>query len=96
MRPSRKKPISVIRATSASSIASELGAPTDASTGMPARAALSTISAPVLPLTHSTPPPGGTLPCSNRAPITLSTALCRPTSSRSNSGAPADIANAAA
>ena len=42
-------------AASASSIASDDGAPTAASTGMPARAALSTISAPARPLTHSTP-----------------------------------------
>ena len=51
--------MSVMPAASASAIASALGAPTAAIVPMPARAALSTSSAPARPLTHSTPSPTG-------------------------------------
>ena len=60
------------------------GAPTAASTPMSATTAFCTISKPIRPLTQSSGT-AGERPASTRAPTTLSTALCRPTSSRTTS-----------
>ncbi len=87
--PRAGSPTSVMPAASASSIASEVGAPTAASAGMRARAALSTSSAPARPLTHSRPSPAPCSPSRSSQPQTLSTALWRPTSSRSTRGSSA-------
>ena len=54
---------------------------------MSAATAFCTISKPIRPLTHSTGA-AGEAPASTRAPTTLSTALCRPTSSRTTDGVP--------
>ncbi len=81
-RASRRKPIKVIPASAASSTARLDGAETPASTGMPARAAFCTSSKLNRPLTTATLSLSGTSPASSAAPISLSMALCLPTSSR--------------
>src|SRR5262249_6778951 len=81
-RPLRTKPHSVIPRSVASSTASDDGAPTATRTGQPATAAFCTSSNDSLPLTQSTSRPSGRRPAVNAQPITLSIALCRPTSSR--------------
>ncbi len=88
----RRKPTSVTPCSAASSTASEDGADTAASTGTPAIAAFCTSSNDARPDTISTVPPSGTRPSSNAQPVALSTALCRPTSSRTTSGSPSVLA----
>ena len=72
----------------ASSTASDDGADTAASTGMPAIAAFWVSSKLARPLTISTCPASGSRPARTPSPMTLSTALCRPTSSRSATSSP--------
>jgi hypothetical protein len=76
-------------ASSASSAASVLGADTAASSGIPAIQAFWVSSKLARPETSSTWPVSGNRPSRSAQPITLSTALCRPTSSRSTSRSPA-------
>ena len=61
----------------------------------PAATAFWASSKPARPLTtrHAS---AGERPASTRAPVTLSTALCRPTSSRTTSSSPSAVASAAA
>jgi hypothetical protein len=87
----RRNPISVMPCSSASSTASDDGADTAASTGMPAIAAFWTSSNDARPDTISTVPPSGTRPSNSAQPVALSTALCRPTSSRTTSSSPAAV-----
>src|ERR1044072_5345329 len=91
----RRKPISVMPCSSASSTASDDGAETAASTGIPAIAAFCTSSNDARPDTISTVPPSGTRPSSSAHPVALSTALCLPTSSRTTSGSPPTVKRAA-
>src|SRR5579859_575044 len=84
----RRKPTRVRPASAARSAASEDGAETAASTGMPARTAFCTSSNEARPLTSSTHPRSGSLSCRSAQPMTLSTALCLPTSSRTASSSP--------
>ena len=95
-RPSRTNPASVIPTRSASSTARVEGAPTAANTGTPATAAFCTSSNPARPLTHSTFPPSGNSPRISAAPSSLSTALCRPTSSRAAINSPDAVNSPAA
>jgi hypothetical protein len=92
----RRNPTSVIPVSTASSTASDDGAETAASTGTPAIAAFCTSSNDARPETISTWPAAGTRPCSSAQPSTLSTALCRPTSSRTTSGEPSAVNSPAA
>ena len=71
------------------------GAPTAASTPMSATTAFWTISKPIRPLTHSTGAAGDSA-ARIRAPTTLSTALCRPMSSRTTEGVPCSSKSPAA
>ena len=77
--------------SSASSAASDEGADTAASMGSPAIRAFWVSSNDARPLTSSTHPASGSRPAWKAQPITLSTALCRPTSSRSTSRSPAAV-----
>src|SRR5713226_7081306 len=79
----RRKPTSVSRSSRASCTARLDGAETEATTGMPATHAFWMISKPPRPLTIRTFSESGSFPASNAQPTTLSTALWRPTSSRS-------------
>src|SRR5713101_510875 len=79
----RRNPTSVSRSSRASCTARLDGAETDATTGMPATHAFWMISKPPRPLTIRTFSESGSFPASNAQPTTLSTALWRPTSSRS-------------
>src|SRR5207237_9981946 len=94
-RPSRANPISVIPVSLASSTASDEGAPTATTHAIPATAAFCTISNPPRPLTTRITS-SNDRDSSTNAPITLSTALCRPTSSATTSGSPAAENNPAA
>src|SRR6478736_2327543 len=62
--------------------ANELGADTPTTPDRPAISAFCTISKLVLPLTTSSAPVAGNWPSSKSRPMALSTALCRPMSSR--------------
>ncbi len=95
-RPPRTKPISVIPASSASSIARLDGADTAATSGTPASHAFCRISNEVRPLTNSSRSPAGSPPASSRRPMILSTALCRPTSSAVSTMSPSSVHSAAA
>ncbi len=80
----------------ASSTARLDGAPTAASTGMPATAAFCTSSKLARPLTSRMPSWRGVRPARNAAPMSLSRALCRPTSSRRSISPPPGSNRAAA
>ncbi|OLT04209.1 hypothetical protein BJF90_24060 [Pseudonocardia sp. CNS-004] len=82
--------------SAASSTASEDGADTAASTGTPAITAFCASSNDARPDTTSTPPFAGIPRCMSAQPSTLSTALCRPTSSRTTIGSPAAVKSPAA
>ncbi len=77
------RPLSAARST-----ASEDGAETAASIGIPAITAFCTSSKDARPLTIRTVPRSGSSPERRACPTTLSTALCRPTSSRRHSSSP--------
>ena len=79
----------------ARSTANDDGADTAASTGTPAITAFWVISNDARPLTSNTLPLNGIRPASTAQPITLSTALWRPTSSRTASTAPSGPNSAA-
>ena len=97
LQPSpRRKPTRVIPTSAASSTASDDGADTAASTGMPAIAAFCVSSKLARPLTISTCPASGSRPWRTPSPITLSTALCRPTSSRRATSSPSTVNSPAA
>ena len=85
MESPRRKPTSVIPTSSANSAASDDGADTAASTGMPAISAFCASSKLARLETISTVPVRGRRSSFSAQPITLSTALWRPTSSRSTS-----------
>jgi hypothetical protein len=85
IEPPRRKPTSFSPDFAASSAASDDGAGTAASTGIPAITAFCTSSKDARPLTSSTQPASGSLPSRSAQPTTLSTALCLPTSSRTAS-----------
>ena len=72
------------------------GAEAADSTGMPAIHAFCTSSNDVRPLTCSSVPASGSRPSASAQPTTLSTALCRPTSSRTQSTSPAAVNSPAA
>ncbi len=78
----RRNPTSVSPSSAARSTASDEGAETAASNGIPAIAAFCTSSNDARPLTISAVPDSGTSPPRVAQPTTLSTALWRPTSSR--------------
>ena len=80
--------------SAASSIASEVGAPTPTRIGAPATAAFCTSSNASRPLTQRIAPASGTRPSSSARPITLSIALWRPTSSRTISSSPRRVEQA--
>ena len=80
----------------ASSAARDEGADTAASTGSPAIRAFWVSSNDARPLTSSTHPASGSRPSRRAQPITLSTALCRPTSSRRASRVPPAVKSPAA
>ena len=92
----RRNPTSVTPVSCASATASDDGADTAASTGTPAITAFCTSSNDARPETISTQPRAGTRSCCSAQPSTLSTALCRPTSSRTTSGVPAAVKSPAA
>src|SRR6266851_1077177 len=92
----RRKPTSVRPPSSASEAASEEGADTAASTGTPIMIAFCASSNEARPLTSSTWPDSGSRPERSAQPATLSTALCRPTSSRSASSVPSGVNRPAA
>ena len=75
-------------ARSANSIASDDGADTPATSGSRAASAFCTISNEIRPDTSSTWPASGQRFSRRQKPSTLSTALCRPTSSRATSSVP--------
>ena len=77
--------------SAASSAASDDGADTAASNGTPAIAAFCTSSNDARPDTSNTVPRNGIRPSSNAQPSTLSTALCRPTSSRTTRAVPSAV-----
>ncbi len=83
------KPQSVIPCVWASSTARLDGAPTPASTGQPASAAFCTSSNESRPLTQITELRSGRRPWPKAQPTTLSKALWRPTSSRTQRSVPA-------
>ena len=95
-RPSRTKPQSVIPVSLANSTARLDGAPTAAKIGTPAIAAFCTNSKLARPLTKRSESANGQRPIANCEPSTLSTALCRPTSSRTAMSSSARVNNAAA
>src|SRR5580700_8988095 len=84
----RRKPISVIPESAASSTARLDGAETAASTGIPAISAFCVSSKLARPEARITCDRSGSNPCVAAQPITLSKALCRPTSSRRHRSAP--------
>src|SRR5579864_6242286 len=88
MPPSRRKPTRVMPADSASSTASDDGADTAASSGIPAISAFCASSNEARPDTMSRWERSGSRRSVAAQPITLSTALCRPTSSRRHTSAP--------
>jgi hypothetical protein len=79
----------------ARSTASEDGAETAASTGIPAITAFCVSSKEARPLTSSTVPDSGIRSFSTAQPMTLSTALCLPMSSRTTSMVPSASNSAA-
>ena len=87
----RRNPTRVIPDSSASSAASDDGADTAASMGRPAISAFWVSSNDARPLTSSTQPASGSRPARRAQPITLSTALCLPTSSRRTSRLPVAV-----
>ena len=90
-RPSRTKPQSVMRRSSASSTASDDGAPTATRIGQPATDAFCTSSKDSRPLTQRSRLSSGSSPSRNAQPTTLSIALWRPTSSRTHSSSPSAV-----
>jgi len=92
----RRKPINVSPISLARSTASDDGADTAARAGTPAITAFCTSSNEARPLTISVVPLSGRRPASSAQPMTLSTALCRPTSSRTHNNSPPASNNAAA
>ena len=86
-----EKPHRVTPRSAASSTARVDGAPTATTTGQPATAAFCTSSNERRPLTQRTWSRRGRRPSRNARPITLSIALCRPTSSRAQTSAPAGV-----
>jgi len=95
-RPSRTKSARVIPNRMAVSTARLDGAPTAASTLIPAIRAFCTNSKLARPLTSSTESFRGTRPSRTERPASLSTALCRPTSSRTSWRLPSASNRAAA
>src|SRR5690242_1074704 len=95
-RRPRRNPTSVTPKSSATATASDDGADTDATTGIPAATAFCTISYPHRPLTMSTVPDSGSRSPSTPQPTSLSTALCRPTSSRVATSDPSAVNSPAA
>ena len=87
----RRKPTSVMPASSAISTASDDGADTATRAGTPAITAFWVSSNEARPETMSTVPAAGTFRVSRAWPRTLSTALCRPTSSRTASRVPSAV-----
>ena len=92
----RRKPTSVSPISLARSTASDDGADTAASAGIPAITAFCTNSNDARPLTISVMPVSGSRPSPSAHPITLSTALCLPTSSRTHHRSPSASNSAAA
>src|SRR5205807_6307936 len=86
--PSRTNPQSSIPRSRASSTARLDGAPTATRPARAARLAFWTSSNDARPLTHASTPGSGNRPRRSIAPIALSIALCRPTSSWSTSSSP--------
>ena len=82
--------------STARSTANDVGAPTATTAGMPTTLAFWMISKLARALTTSTCPASGSAPTRAAAPTTLSTALCRPTSSRTCSRSPDAVARPAA
>lgn len=83
----RATAISLTPSARARSIASDVGAETETSAGAPKIAAFSTISKEQR-LVVSMKPSAAPIPARRHAPIVLSSALCRPTSSRTTSRSP--------
>src|SRR6266542_2700797 len=88
-RPSRTNPSSVTPNSRDSSMANDDGPPTEATVGMPAMIAFCTISKLARLLTARMASCSGVALSRTNEPITLSTALWRPTSSRTRRRAPA-------
>src|ERR1035438_1358764 len=91
-----RKPISVMPDRPAVATARLEGAPTAAITGMPAISAFCTSSKLARPLTNRSDAFIGMRRSNSAAPTSLSTALCRPTSSRRHSNLPPRSKRAAA
>jgi len=94
-RPGRTKPIRVTPKRLATSIARLDGAETAANTVIPAAAVFCSSSYDARPLTHTTSSSRGT-PASTAQPIALSSALWRPTSSRTATSSPSGVNRPAA
>ncbi len=92
----RRNPTRVRPPSSASDAASEDGADTAASSGTPIMIAFCASSNEARPLTSRMWPASGRRPERSAHPATLSTALCRPTSSRSTSSVPSAVNRPAA
>src|SRR4029450_11950500 len=92
----RRNPTRVMPTWSARSTAKLVGALTAATRGTPATAAFCTTSNEHRPDTNSTMPVSGSRRSGGAPPITLSTALWRPTSSRTQRTAPSASQTAAA
>src|SRR6476469_598135 len=92
----RTKPSRLIPASSAHATAKDDGAETAARQGIPAMIAFWVSSNDARPDTTSTHPTPGTRPLCSAHPTTLSTALCRPTSSRTVSSSPSAVKRPAA
>src|SRR5882724_1389708 len=88
IRSPRRKPTSVWPLSRANSAARLLGAETAATIGTPAASAFCIISKDVRPLSSKTRCRSGRRSASNAQPTTLSSALWRPTSSRSTRSLP--------
>ena len=95
-RRSRRKPINVSPPSRAICTARLDGADTDARIGRPATSAFCTISNPPRPLTRRIRSDHGRPPCRSASPMALSTALCRPMSSRTSISVPSESNNPAA
>ncbi|CAM5602961.1 hypothetical protein SCALM49S_05803 [Streptomyces californicus] len=96
MEGPRRNPTSVSPASAARSTASDDGAETAASAGIPAITAFCAGSNEARPETSSTARDRGSRWSVSARPTSLSTALCRPTSSRTSSSSPSSENNAAA
>ena len=88
VRPPRAKPQSVMPRSAASRTAKARRRTTATMIGQPATAAFWTSSNESRPLTQRIEVASGSLPARNAQPTTLSSALCRPTSSRRQTSFP--------